>query len=311
MQCKFITLYILLLFSTSICQNVDSLKTVLNELREEKRNLDIRIERINQTVDSLENEVRFKNLIRTSSVPYKVIAKKIIRLKKNPDILDNISTIYPGDSLKVFPTFVGDYARASHRGKNGYVWIKSINLKDSAPDSLFAQYNHFREGLTIEEGMRERQREKALRDWVKTYEQSKLEYAEALRKNNIPLYVVSLGPSDPNSVGGVDCSIRVQYINKKTIKYILFKFEPYNAVGDKVSCRISDDEFLYGSVTGPIKPNAGRDDHYWGTAWYNNTISCIKLVRIDVEYMDGTKDYFVNDLPKMFYRIKNDCSYKG
>jgi len=95
--------------------------------------------------------------------------------------------------------------------------------------------------------------------------------------------------SKPNSAGGVDFTIVWQNKSKKTIKYAYFTVEPYNAVGDVVQCSIGRDSRFTGMITGPI--NAGSwhgEGTYWENAWYNNTIRKVELVKVEIEYMDGT-----------------------
>lgn len=101
--------------------------------------------------------------------------------------------------------------------------------------------------------------------------------------------VKSVYPSEPNSAGGVDLYIVWQNKSSKIIKYAYFEVEPYNAVGDVVSCSISGNSTFRGQETGPIKQNQWRDDgRYWECAWYNNTITKVKLLQVDIEYMDGS-----------------------
>jgi len=55
-----------------------------------------------------------------------------------------------------------------------------------------------------------------------------------------------------NSVGGVDMSIYWGNLSPKTIKYITFTVEPYNAVGDVVACEITRRTRANLKLTGPI-----------------------------------------------------------
>ncbi|MCB2297077.1 hypothetical protein [Clostridium tagluense] len=103
------------------------------------------------------------------------------------------------------------------------------------------------------------------------------------------LKVISLYPSSPNSAGGVDLNIVWENSSSKIIKYITFEVVPYNAVSDAQSCSISGNSNFRGKVTGPI--NAGEtygDNSSWECAWYNNTITSVKLVGVDITYMDGS-----------------------
>lgn len=105
---------------------------------------------------------------------------------------------------------------------------------------------------------------------------------------------------DPNSAGGVDLHIVWQNTSSKTVKYATFTVEPYNAVGDVVSCSIRDHSQFSGQVTGPVRPGtvsgAGK---VWETAWYNPTIVRARLVSIHLEYTDGSTADFSGDQARL------------
>ena len=92
----------------------------------------------------------------------------------------------------------------------------------------------------------------------------------------------------PNSASGVDFSIQWKNTSNKIIKYIFFEAVPYNAVGDIVNGEISRSSYFRGKITGPIKQKK-RKTSYWSSAWYNRTIKRIEIVKIDIEYSDGSK----------------------
>ncbi|HEY5587871.1 MAG TPA: hypothetical protein VIK86_02830 [Candidatus Paceibacterota bacterium] len=103
------------------------------------------------------------------------------------------------------------------------------------------------------------------------------------------LKVIKLYPSAPNSAGGVDLNILWTNSSKKVIKYIIFEVVPYNAVGDVQSSDIGGDSNFRGKVTGPVNP--GENDgggSVWECAWYNSTITSVKLVGVDITYMDDS-----------------------
>lgn len=105
--------------------------------------------------------------------------------------------------------------------------------------------------------------------------------------------VTKLSKSEPNSAGGVDVFIGFKNMSDKVIKYIDFTVTPYNAVGDKTYCRVRRDASAILSDTGPYKKgegSAGNYDGYWENTWYNWEIHKIKLDKISIEYMDGTRE---------------------
>ena len=130
-------------------------------------------------------------------------------------------------------------------------------------------------------------------------------------KTNFPFNINNITVNNINSADGVEFLISILYLKKdKTIKYLYFTVIPYNAVGDKVKCNIRGTSEFVGSITGPI--NASYEDNYWTweSAWYNNTIRCIKLVKFVVEYTDGTSYTYVNEITKVLGDFKNSCDYQ-
>jgi len=103
------------------------------------------------------------------------------------------------------------------------------------------------------------------------------------------LRITSLRTSRPNSVGGVDVSIGYENRSEETIKYMDVTFRAYNAVGDRVSCRIRRTSQFEGRITGPInQTQGGQRSGNWSCAWYNNSISHAEITNIRIEYMNGT-----------------------
>jgi hypothetical protein len=115
-----------------------------------------------------------------------------------------------------------------------------------------------------------------------------------------PLLVGVLTPDYPNSVGGVDVEFAVKNLDpRRTIKYLTLTVVPYNAVGDAVRSSIDGKSAVRLRYTGPLA--SGKTESYagWSTVWYNATISCVELRRMEVEYMDGSRYTYVRELPSV------------
>ena len=131
----------------------------------------------------------------------------------------------------------------------------------------------------------------------------KLDQKNSIRilEKGSPLNIIGTKIEEINSADGVDISITCQYLDKlKDIKYLEFTMAPYNCVGDPVSGRYDSGRKI-GQVTGPISASQERLKYNWETMWYNNTICSIKIVKVEIEYMDGTKYIYVKELPKISY----------
>ena len=155
--------------------------------------------------------------------------------------------------------------------------------------------------------------------------------------------VYSVFVDEINSTGGVDMKIAWENTSTKTIKYVYFTVEAYNAVDDKVYCEIGDYNEFTGYSTGPFEAgytNLLYDDWedeysvdtYWENCYYNSDIRYFVLTNIRIVYMDNTEeninknyvDYAFEDIPQglvytwndeyngyeVNYRLKNNCKSK-
>lgn len=92
----------------------------------------------------------------------------------------------------------------------------------------------------------------------------------------------------PNSVGGCDYSIHYQNKSKKTIKYVNFSIDFYNAVDDRVYCEISGRSSCSCKDTGPIYSGEWGGGS-WDCVIYNHSADYAKLTNFSILYMDGTQ----------------------
>ncbi|NNU77577.1 hypothetical protein [Clostridium estertheticum] len=124
---------------------------------------------------------------------------------------------------------------------------------------------------------------------IKKKEEADLAAKKKIDEARGMLRVTSLYPSAPNSADGVDLNIAWENCSSKVIKYITFEVVPYNAVGDVQTCNIRGKSNFRGKVTGPIYIG-GTDGggSLWECAWYNNTITSVKLVGVNITYMDDS-----------------------
>ncbi|MDF2541892.1 MAG: Fibronectin type domain protein [Herbinix sp.] len=124
-----------------------------------------------------------------------------------------------------------------------------------------------------------------MREGVKAYSNySDAAYAE---KPTYPTLFISDFMLDMNSVGGVSISMNFFNNSSKTIKYVTFTVNPYNAVDDRIACVIWDDYSFQIEVTGPVKTDQ-FNYAAWDVIWYNGTTEYAKIVKAEIIYTDGT-----------------------
>lgn len=127
---------------------------------------------------------------------------------------------------------------------------------------------------------------------------------ELLMSSSIEISKVS---TKINFAKGVDVSLDYYNASGKEIKYLTFTFVPYNAVNDVVCCTISEESEKSGQITGPIKvgsvtideadakynyfhPESNLLSAKWSALWYNNTVTSVKVIEINITYMDGSEE---------------------
>ena len=93
--------------------------------------------------------------------------------------------------------------------------------------------------------------------------------------------------ASPNSAGGCDYDLEFTNMTSKTIKYLYWYGNVYNAVGDKVPCTIRNTYSFAGKDTGPYADKAIGGGE-WDCIIYNWSAKEMRLTKITINYMDGT-----------------------
>jgi hypothetical protein len=114
------------------------------------------------------------------------------------------------------------------------------------------------------------------------------QYNEAARSAGLPIVIDRIGVSQPNSAGGVDFRFAVTNTSDKTIKYLEITGVAYNAVGDTVRGEIRRTSTRRVTSTGPYGPSMSTGGRILENAWYNNTVSCAIVTKVEITYMDNT-----------------------
>ena len=139
------------------------------------------------------------------------------------------------------------------------------------------------------------------------------ELAAALQGKRLVIFGVF--PDGPNSAGGSGAKIVYRYLDgRKVIKYLYFTVTPFNSVGDPVADRISGKSQRRLTVTGPLEaaPLDKKEFHeesFWDPIWYDNSLSCLRLDKVDVQYIDGSTETFSGKKLQdaIFPEFRNGC----
>lgn len=118
---------------------------------------------------------------------------------------------------------------------------------------------------------------------------------------------------DTDSAGGVD--VGGSFSNPRStsaIKYLRIKVTPYNAVGDIVKSEIGGESTVWLKITGPIKFDDDERGTYWRAAWYNSTVTCVRIDSLQADFMDKKQISLSGPQLKSALgpSISNDCRPK-
>jgi Protein of unknown function (DUF1566) len=184
---------------------------------------------------------------------------------------------------------IGLYWWVFHEGKIGYV----------ADDSDVALLDVYR--TPLEHKRDEVDRLTAIHD-----------AAEAAELEGRDLVVTGLAAGAPDTFGGVDLEFGMQNLDpERAIKYVYVTLTPYNAVGDPVTCELRRRSEVKVEITGPLDAAAGETWYHWDNLWYSKPgVQCVKIGRIEVDYLNGDRYVYVKELPHVLGAgLRNDCAY--
>lgn len=126
----------------------------------------------------------------------------------------------------------------------------------------------------------------SLDSWSKRYSEvymRKLKsevYDRIFSKEKNGIAIISAFPTEDYSFTGAE--FKILNFSKKTIKYITFNFYGKNAVKDRVGVNMSR------KGIGPVE-SLGSGSWSFDNVWLTDIVQTLKLVSVNIIYMDGTK----------------------
>lgn len=136
---------------------------------------------------------------------------------------------------------------------------------------------------------------------------------EMAREHEVPIVFTWIRPGSPNSAGGVDAHVYFVNATDQPIRYVRIDVGAFNAVGDPVASSIGRRHVGSLNATGPFAPGRGNGGltrgAYWTNVWYNHSIRCIEVLKVEVEFMDRSKRVMdPDDVANALQRgVRNNC----
>ena len=104
-----------------------------------------------------------------------------------------------------------------------------------------------------------------------------------------PITVVKHG-MNVSALGGYSYRGYFYNTSPRVMKYVDFYVVPMNAVGDPVEDGLTGKSTTGLRYTGFIGPGGAKSGSFDGARWYNDSIKCVKVEKIEITYLDDTTE---------------------
>ncbi len=130
-------------------------------------------------------------------------------------------------------------------------------------------------------------------------EEYKISLMEEIGASEHPIRIKACGPFGNDFAKSVNVQVLFDYYGPITIKYMWFTVVPYNEKGQKLKCNARGHSNYTFEIMGPFRNSKISNDVSWDEIWKNPNISCVKLTKLKVEYVDGKTYTYVSELSKI------------
>ncbi len=137
----------------------------------------------------------------------------------------------------------------------------------------------------------------------------KISLMEEIGSSEHPIRVKACAPFGNDFAKSVNVQVLFDYYGPTTIKYMWFTVAPYNDNGQKLKCNAKGHSNYTFEIMGPFRNSNITNDVSWDEIWKNANISCVKLAKLKVEYVDGKTYTYVSELSKIQWpHFMNSCN---
>ncbi|RLD21072.1 MAG: hypothetical protein DRI69_04895 [Bacteroidetes bacterium] len=143
----------------------------------------------------------------------------------------------------------------------------------------------------------------------KVLEAYKISLMEEIGASKHPIRVKACSPFGNDFAKSVNVQVLFDYYGPTTIKYMWFTVAPYNDKGQKLKCNAKGHSSYTFEIMGPFRNSKITNDVSWDEIWKNPNVSCVKLTKLKVEYVDGKTYTYVSELSKIQWpHFMNTCN---
>ncbi len=261
---------------------VDSLTALKKQLQQQIDVIDIEL---GKTASLL--ELHQAEEVEAESVVLLTNMEASLRSRPSPD--GRVIRILPGKTPLIAADFNGAYWKVRYQGIEGWVMRLFVDEGDGAEalkKKLAASGNEDVE--------------------IAAYGGSSL-VEERLGKRFL---VTDFGIHPPNSAGGVSIYYAFEHLDStRTVREVTFSITPFNGEGLKEKGMNSGASTKRLRRFGPISVHDGERQYQFENVWYNASIQCAQIDRVDIVYTDGSRVSHRQDVGEVLAgAIENDCT---
>jgi|GEM_PF-2764410 len=140
-------------------------------------------------------------------------------------------------------------------------------------------------------------------------EEYKINLMEEIGASEHPIRIKACSPFGNDFAKSVNVQVLFDYYGPTTIKYMYFTVTPYNDKGQKLKCNTKGHSSYTFEMMGPFRNSKITNDVSWDEIWKNPDVSCVKLTKLKVEYVDGKTYTYVSELSKIQWpHFMNTCN---
>lgn len=140
-------------------------------------------------------------------------------------------------------------------------------------------------------------------------EEYKISLMEEIGASEHPIRIKACNPFGNDFAKSVNVQVLFDYYGPTTIKYMYFTVVPFNDKGQKLKCNARGHSNYTFEMMGPFRNSKISNDVSWDEIWKNPDISCVKLTKLKVEYVDGKTYTYVSELSKIQWpHFMNTCN---
>ncbi len=263
-------------------QKRDSLEIVRTALQQH-------LQEVNAALAETESLVQLHQSTDVASESVVLVTNMEASLRSRPSPDGRVVRVLPASTPLVAADFNGAYWKVRYQGIEGWVMRLFVDEGEGA-GALKKQLAAMHEASAVNTATEDMQlvAERAGKDFL----------------------VTDFAIHPPNSAGGISIYYAFEHLDStRAVREVTFSITPFDEDGIKARGLNSGTSTKRLRRFGPISVHDGTKEYQFENVWYNDSIACAEINRIDIVYTDGSRTSHRQDVGEVLSgRIKNNCT---